>query len=329
MLRNKEVRYFTLFYVLLSGIFAGIGFWLGPVCGVLLLIFALVCGVAFYGLTAYRYRKLADLSEEIDRVLHKEEHLFQNREEEGELSILESEIVKMTVRIREQNRKLQQERQFLADSLADIAHQLRTPLTSANLMLSLMEKQREPEELQKMLHETEQLFVQMEWLINALLKMSRMDAGISVLQEDVVSVQELIRQSLQPFLITMDLHEIGVTQRVPADAVLQIDREWMSEAIQNILKNCIQSIGNKGEIVIACEDTLLYTEISIHDSGAGFAREDLPHVFERFYRGKGDAASGYGIGLALSKMICSRSGAQLTAQNHPEGGAWFRIRFPK
>lgn len=292
MLRNKEVRYFTLFYVLLSGIFAGIGFWLGPVCGVLLLIFALVCGVAFYGLTAYRYRKLADLSEEIDRVLHKEEHLFQNREEEGELSILESEIVKMTVRIREQNRKLQQERQFLADSLADIAHQLRTPLTSANLMLSLMEKQREPEELQKMLHETEQLFVQMEWLINALLKMSRMDAGISVLQEDVVSVQELIRQSLQPFLITMDLHEIGVTQRVPADAVLQIDREWMSEAIQNILKNCIQSIGNKGEIVIACEDTLLYTEISIHDSGAGFAREDLPHVFERFYRGKGDAASG-------------------------------------
>lgn len=329
MLRNKEIRYFLLFYVIATVCTAGVSFWLRSAAGVLLLVFSGICGVAFFRVTAYRYRKLADISEEIDRVLHKEEHIFQTMEEEGELSILESEIIKMTVRIREQNQTLQREREFLADSLADIAHQLRTPLTSANLMLSLMEKQTDPAELRNMLHETEQLFVQMEWLINSLLKISRLDAGMSVLKKEPVSVSELIRQALHPFLITMDLHEIEVTCRIAPEITIEADREWMSEAIQNILKNCIQSIGAHGRIEIACEDTLLYTKIIMHDSGKGFSVEDLPHIFERFYRGKGDSASGYGIGLALSKMICVRSGAALTAENHVLGGAVFQICFSK
>lgn len=111
--------------------------------------------------------------------------------------------------------------------------------------------------------------------------------------------------------------------------VIQGDSGWLSEAIQNILKNCVQSAGDNGEIKIVCEDTPLFGEITIHDSGAGFEKEDLPRLFERFYRGKNEDAVGYGIGLALCKMIITRQGGTITAKNHPQGGAVFYIRFPK
>lgn len=91
----------------------------------------------------------------------------------------------------------------------------------------------------------------------------------------------------------------------------------------------MESTGDGGKIEIACEDTVLFTEITLHDSGTGFAKEDLPHLFDRFYRGKDSNATGYGIGLALCKTIITRQGGTVSAKNHPQGGAVFSIRFPK
>ena len=91
----------------------------------------------------------------------------------------------------------------------------------------------------------------------------------------------------------------------------------------------MESAGDHGQIEIACEDTLLYTEITIHDTGRGFEREELANLFERFYRGKNSKAAGYGIGLALCKTVITRQGGIITAENHSGGGALFRIRFPK
>ena len=329
MLRNKEIARFLTCYVILTAVAGGLSFIISVKAGIILLVFAAISGSIFYALTAFRYRRVAELSEEIDRVLHKEEYLFVNREAEGELSILGNEIEKMTIRIREQNETLKQEKIYLADSLADIAHQLRTPLTSANLIISLLEQNTDPLERRKLLKEMEQLFVQMEWLINSLLKISRLDAGILQFRREPVKVSELVMCALKPFLITMELHQIEVNVEIDADIQVTGDLEWLTEALQNILKNCIQSIGDGGTIALICQQNSLYTELLIHDSGAGFSKEDLPHVFERFYRGSGDSASGYGIGLALSKMICIQSDATLTAKNHPEGGALFCIHFPK
>ena len=111
--------------------------------------------------------------------------------------------------------------------------------------------------------------------------------------------------------------------------IIQGDFGWLSEAIQNILKNCIESAGDNGKIEILCTDTPLFTEITIHDSGAGFKKGDLPHLFDRFYRGKSQNAAGFGIGLALCKMIITGQGGTVTAKNHPQGGALFTIHFLK
>ncbi len=262
-------------------------------------------------------------------MLHYGEHMDIGQEEEGELSILRSEITKMTLRIREQNDALKREKKHLADSLADIAHQLRTPLTSLNLILSLLENEPGKEERRQLLREGEELFSQVDWLLTSLLKLSRLDAEIVDFKSEVSQVRKLVDAALSPLLIPMELHDITLDKSLPEDAWIAGDAGWLSEALRNILKNCMESAGDGGRIEVSCADTLLYTEIAIRDNGAGFGPEELHHAFDRFYRGKKERAAGYGIGLALSKNIIVRQGGTITARNHPEGGALFMIRFGK
>lgn len=329
MFQNKEVRQFSILFFLISIVTITLEFIINTAAGFLCIISAAAFGIIFFLFTKARYKNISYLSEQIDLVLHNVDHLYITESEEGELSILQSEIIKMTLRIREQNEALKKEKEHLADSLADIAHQLRTPLTSANLILSLLEKNPDGNERKILLRKTEELFAQMEWLINSLLKLSRLDAGIVVFQNIPIDINSLINTATRPFLISMELHNITLLTNLPNEMIIHGDLNWLSESIQNILKNCIQSIGDDGRIEIICKDTPLFGEIIIRDNGTGFEKEDLPHLFDRFYRGKNDNASGYGIGLALCKMIITRHNGTITAKNDPQGGAIFRIRFPK
>lgn len=329
MLRNREFRQFAILFSLIAAITVTTGFAINTAAGILAIASAAAFGITFFVFTKARYKSIAQISDQIDLVLHNADHLYIGESDEGELSILQSEITKMTLRIREQNDALKKEKEHLADSLADIAHQLRTPLTSVNLILSLLENNPDENERKALIWETKELFVQMDWLLTSLLKLSRLDAGIVVFQSEQIDVNNLICTALRPFQIQMELHDITLQIDVPKGVFIQGDLGWLSEAIQNILKNCIESAGENGKIEIVCKDNPLFTEIVIHDSGAGFEKEDLPCLFDRFYRGKNAGATGYGIGLALCKMIITRQEGTITAKNHPQGGAIFSIRFPK
>ena len=178
MFRNREIRQFAVWFVVIATVSVTVGFTLHPAAGVLAISSAGIYGAAFWMFTKARYKSIAQISDQIDLVLHNADHLYISESDEGELSILQTEITKMTVRIREQNDALKREKQHLADSLADIAHQLRTPLTSANLILSLLKNESAKNKRIALLREAEELFVQMDWLLNSLLKLSRLDAGI-------------------------------------------------------------------------------------------------------------------------------------------------------
>ncbi len=329
MFRNREIRRLAVWFAGVTIVCSGAGFALQPGAGLLLLAAAAAYGAAFFLFTRARYRSIAKISEQINQVLHDGDCLYIGEMDEGELSILQTEISKMTLRIREQNDALKKEKGHLADSLADIAHQLRTPLTSANLILSLLKDNPGESGRKGLLRDMEGLFRQMDRLIDSLLKLSRLDAGIVVFRKEPVQVAGLIETASRPLLIPMELHEITLEIQVPEGARIDGDPDWLGEALQNILKNCMESVGDRGCIQIACEDTLLYTEITIHDSGPGFGKEDLYHVFDRFYRGRDTKASGYGIGLSLCRTIITRQGGTVAARNHPRGGALFVIRFPK
>ena len=329
MFQNKEVRQVAILFLIITFIFTIMGFIFCPAAGILELVLAAVLGIVFYIFTRTCYNKIAQLSEQIDMVLHNAEHLYISETDEGELSILQSEIVKMTLRIREQNEELKNEKKHLADSLADISHQLRTPLTSVNIILSLLEKNKDEKEQKTLLREAGELFGQMDFLLAFLLKLSRLDAGIVEFKKEQIDMGNLVSVSLRPFLILMELHNIQIQTDIPEGIEISGDFKWLSEAFQNIIKNSIESVGDNGLIKIACEDNPLFTEITFHDDGAGFEKEDLPHLFERFYRGKDTDATGYGIGLAICRSIIMRQGGTVTAKNHPQGGAIFYVRFLK
>ena len=329
MLRNREFRRFAGLFTFMAAVTVLLGFAINVAAGILAAASATAFGTAFFCFTKARYKSLARISEQIDLVLHNAEHLYMGEADEGELSILHSEITKMMLRIREQNHALKKEKEHLSNSLADIAHQLKTPLTSANLILSLLTNSSDENERKAFVRETEELLVRMDWLITSLLKLSRLDAGIVVFQKEQTEVKSLIRSALRPLLIPMELHGIALQINAPKEMMIQGDPGWLSEAILNILKNCMESAGENGKIELVCTDNPLFTEIIIHDNGPGFEKGDLTCLFDRFYRGKNQNAAGYGIGLALCKMIISRQGGTITAKNHPKGGAVFSIRFPK
>lgn len=329
MLRNKEIRQAAILFLIIVFIASTAGFKVSMAAGILQLFSAVILGIVFYVFTKARYKKIAQLSEQIDLVLHNSEHLYISEVEEGELSILQSEIVKMTLRIREQNNELRKEKKHLADSLADISHQLRTPLTSVNIILSLLEKDIEKKEQKVLIREAEGLFGQMDFLLSSLLKLSRLDAGIVMFKKERINISNLVTVSLRPFLISMELHNIHIQTDIPKELDISGDFWWLSEAFQNIIKNSIESVGDNGKIKIGCVDNPIFTEITFHDDGAGFKKEDLPHLFERFYRGKDADATGYGIGLALCRNIIMQQGGTILAKNNPQGGAVFSVRFLK
>jgi len=329
VLRNKEFVRFAVLYIVLSAIFITVGFFVSPINGVLLAALSAVLGSAFFIFTKARYKSISRISEQIDLVLHGADRFELSGFDEGELSILHNDITKMTMRIREQNDVLVRDKEYLADLLADIAHQLRTPLTSANLILSFLAKNENEQERQKFVRELEELLIRMDWLITSLLKLSRLDAGVVAFQSELIAVGDIVASACRPLLIPMELRNIQIKTDILQDIKIQGDIGWLSEAVQNILKNCMESIGEDGTIEISCNDNNLYTELTIHDSGRGFEDEDIPHLFDRFYRGKSDNATGYGIGLSLSRMIISRQGGTITAKNHHDGGAVFAVRFVK
>ncbi|MDK2866809.1 MAG: hypothetical protein PWP51_640 [Clostridiales bacterium] len=329
MFRNREIRQFAVLFFIIAVSAVSMGFAVSMTAGMLAVVYTVVFGVIFFVFTKARYKKIAQIADQIDLVLHNENRLYIDETDEGELSILQSEIRKMTLRIREQNNALRGEKTYLADSLADIAHQLRTPLTSVSLILSLLEDNPDENERKKLVREIKTLFIQMNWLLDFLLKISRLDADIVTLKNESIRVRALLDSALQPFLIAMEIHGIVLKMDVPETATVNGDFGWLSEAVQNILKNCIESVGDHGHIEITCEDNPLFLELTIHDSGGGFNNEDLPNLFDRFYRGKNANASGYGIGLALSKLVITKHGGMIAAKNHFQGGAVFVIRFTK
>lgn len=295
-------------------------------------VFVLVLCILFiliYLLSTYRrYRRIFELSADIDKILHGSNHLPLKSYSEGELGVLQSEIYKMTVRLREQQQKLQDDKIYLAESIADISHQIRTPLTSVNLLVSfLSEADLSDAKRRKFSQELYDQLSRIEWLITALLKISRFDAGIVQFNREAADFSELVKQAAAPLLIPLELR--AQTLSVETDGAFSGDIAWTCEALTNIIKNCMEHTPNGGEIKISARENALFSEVIISDNGCGIDKDDLPHIFERFYKGKDSDDKSIGIGLALAKMIITKQNGTIKAENKPDGGAMFTIRFYK
>ena len=297
--------------------------------GVFTLVFATLLLLTSTVSTYIRYKRIYDLSADIDRILHGNDmNLSFDKYHEGELAVLQSEIHKMTMRLREQRWQLEDDKRYLANALADISHQVRTPLTSINLLVGLLSEPNIPDERRrKLTHELLDLLLRIDWLITTLLKISKLDAGTVRFQQETISLNELIRKATDSLLIPIEIKEQNLY--INANGNFTGDVSWTVEAISNIVKNCVEHTPNGGEIRIEAGENSLFAEIVISDSGSGIAQEDLPHIFERFYKSKNAGDKNFGIGLSLTRMIITNQNGVIKAENNAAKGALFTIRFYK
>ena len=328
--RNYEVRRDFVIWLILFVVFTAAGFTLGHNTGLLVSACFLISGGLHFTVTYIRYTKIKRLSQALDALLHGNFHIKFENYREGELSILQNELDKMTLRLREQAEALTNDKLLLIDSTADISHQLRTPLTSMNLILSRLEEpQLDPRQRLSLVKDAERLVSRIDWLVSSLLKISKLDADTVKFRKEPVLLSQVIRQGSDPLLIPIELRQQNFTVKVEEGASFLGDLSWSTEALGNILKNCMEHTPVGGTISVEGFENPLFTEITISDTGSGIDPEDLPHLFERFYKGKDASEQSVGIGLALSRMIITKQNGTIKAENISTGGAKFTIRFYK
>ena len=299
--------------------------FLGPIPAVTVCATGLVLLALFLVYTNKRYRDIGKLNDYLVRVLEDNEDNEILDQEEGELSILKTNIYKTTSTLKYQKELISDDKKNLAAAIADISHQLKTPLTSMMVMNDLLvDEHKRCEFLQT---QSSQLN-RMNWLIQTLLKLSKLDAGTIVLKKEDVSSMELIEEAVKPFGIQFELRNIQFQSDI-SDITIRCDKNWTVEAIQNIIKNCIEHMDDGGELSVSTVDTNIYTQLTVKDTGCGIAVEDIPHIFERFYKGKNAGKDSVGIGLALSKSIIEGEQGEISVESTEGVGTKFIIRFYK
>lgn len=249
------------------------------------------------------------------------------RNGEDEFSKLQDAIYKTVIELHQTRDDAVWARNHFAENLYNIAHQIKTPITSILLSVQMIKYPKGKEDLSKHLEQITRQAGRLTHLEEALLLLSRIDAGTLPLEQkeaDVFTLLVLAADNLQELFQKAD-----VTIEIPETGEKSVfaDMDWTMEAVMNLLKNCMEHTPSGGTVHCAYEQNPLYTQICIRDTGAGFADKDIPHLFERFYRGRDAKGDGIGIGLALSKEIIERQNGTITARNLPEGGACFEIRF--
>ncbi|MHC1746998.1 MAG: sensor histidine kinase [Cellulosilyticaceae bacterium] len=248
---------------------------------------------------------------------------------EDEYSFLEDEIYKTVVSLRQMEEEAVQEHQLLANNLSDIAHQIKTPITSMSIMAELLLETIQDEEGYICIQKIQIQLTRLDKLVTSLLTLSKLDAKALVLYTKEVDVFSLVvgaTQMLEEITKARKQEVIIASQQV---ATYLGDFNWSMEALINLIKNCSEHTPLNGKIFITYEQNPLYTQIMIEDTGSGFDKEDLPYVFKRFYKGKNAEKDSVGIGLALAKAIIEKQNGTITAENNRQGGARFNVKFYK
>ena len=278
-----------------------------------------------------RNKKLNDITQYIHQINNKNYELKIYDNDEDELSYLRNELYKITIMLKEETEKSKLDKENLKISIQDISHQLKTPLTSIGVMLDNIRDNPNMDEKvrQKFIYEINKQIDGMSFLVISLLMFSKLEAGVEQFEKSKISVSELIKESLSNLEIPIEIKNHNVIVSGKEDVCFYGDYRWQLEAITNIIKNCIEHTPNDKNIFISYEENNLYTKIKIKDEGEGIPKEDLKHIFERFYKGKKSSENSFGIGLVLSKTIIEKDNGYISCNSIENEGTEFIIKYMK
>lgn len=248
---------------------------------------------------------------------------------EGAFSILKNEIYKITTMLREQAQTLEREKTSLTESIADISHQLKTPMTSLFVLNDLLYNNPPDETREEFLKRMNLQLKRIEWLVTSLLKLSKLDAGTIVMKREQVKVKSLVHKAMEPMEIPAEIKMLEINIKGGDHVKFEGDFNWTCEALINVIKNCIEHTPENGRIDISFDENPIYTEITIADNGVGIDKKDIPYIFNRFYKGKNAGDDSVGIGLAMARTIVSKQGGDIVVESEKGKGAEFIIKFYK
>lgn len=285
----------------------------------------------FYLYDKNKSKKIKEITKMISKINNRQFDIDINDFNEGELSILKNEISKTTIMLRQVADNSVKDKLNLKDSLGDISHQLKTPLTSITIMIDnildspdMNEKTRK-----KFLINIKREILNINFLVMSLLKLSKFDANVVKFNKESVYLKDIIIESIKNVSMIKELKNITIKVSGDDNIKLLCDFKWQVESITNILKNSIEHTSEYGTVEVNYSENKLYTRILIKDNGKGIDSDDLPHIFDRFYKGKNGSDDSFGIGLSLSKTIIEKEGGSITVKSTPNIGTIFTIKYLK
>ena len=273
-------------------------------------------------------RKISKITEYIKEINRKNYELKIKENGEDELSNLRNELYKITIMLKEEAENSKKDKKFLAKSLQDISHQIKTPLTSISIMLDEIKdnENMDNETKQKFIYEISRQAENISFLTISLLKLSKLDSGTVEFEKVKYDLQKLVNEAIRNLEIPLEIKNQEVITSLK-EAYIIGDYKWTLEAITNIIKNCIEHTEENKKIFVEIRETNVYTELIIRDEGEGIEEKDLKHIFDRFYKGKNSSENSFGIGLSLSKSILEKQNASITCTSTLNEGTTFKIYF--
>lgn len=273
-------------------------------------------------------KRIQEIIQLLEQINQKNYEIDVGDHEEDNISILKNELYKTTIMLKEHAENSLKDKINLKNSLEDISHQLKTPLTSIlinldNLDESLISIEERTEILTQIRRET----MNINFLIQALLKLSKFDTNTISFVKKQVKISQILTKSIENLSALCDLKNIKVTVRGDSNLEILCDYKWQVEALTNILKNCVEHSNTNGSIHIFYEKNKLYAQIIIEDYGSGISKKELPHIFERFYKGESASKDSIGIGLALSKTIIEKENGRVLVDSIKGKKTTFTIQY--
>ena len=299
---------------------------------ILLFIYLIICLVYLTIIINNDKMKEKEINEVIKIIeeINNKNYSFKMKDiNEEDLSLLKNEIYKTTIMLNEISEISKKDKKELEESLEDISHQLKTPLTSILIMIDTLldDEDMDQNTREDFLRNMKREVMNINFLVKSILKLSRLDTNTVKFISKKESVKEIINEAILNVSLLSDLKNVKIETNL-SDSFITCDYKWQIEALTNILKNSIEHSYENNKVLIESSENNAYVKITIKDFGSGIAKEDINHIFERFYKGKDSDYDSIGIGLALSKSIIEKQNGKISVESSDDGTT-FTIKYFK